>query len=318
MTQLEIALQRLLMRPVPAPLTQLEDWWQRERRLREELGDPTARAIVLAGESGRLGLAFAGGFHAALARLGGGLDPCGVRRVAFCATEAEGAHPRAIKTSLAPEGSGFRIHGEKTWATLGGSAEELLVVCRQGERSDGRPKLVVARVDATAPGVTRTAARPTPFCPEITHCGFGFDTVIDGADLLPGDGYADYLKPFRTVEDSHVQLAVCAYFIGVSGRLGLAPAWSEVLSALLLSCWSVAGLDPKQSTTHAALAGLERQVAELIPGFEEAWSDVGGAEWHAWERDRALLRVAQGARDARREAARRQLASRMAAVRVEA
>ena len=39
------------------------------------------------------------------------------------------------------------------------------------------------------------------------------------ADLLPGDGYDIYLKPFRTIEDIHVHAALIGYLVGVARRL---------------------------------------------------------------------------------------------------
>lgn len=308
---LHAALQRVL-RSEPKALSDLDSWWQRERELRTELQHPGARAIVLGAESARLGLAFAGGFRAALVRLTGSFDPRGERRLAFCATESGGPHPRAIATTLESDGAGFRVRGEKTWATLGESADHLLVVCRRGTQPDGRPDLALVHLEASQPGVERSAARPTPFCPEITHCGFRFDVKVRSDQVLRGDGYADYLKPFRTVEDACVQLAASAYLLGVTRRLGLGPAWQETWSAMLIGAATVAEFDPRSSVTHTALAGLEGQIAGQRDAFEEQWRERGGDEWALWERDRGLLRVASQAREARREAARRQLATHVA------
>src|SRR5437588_11886352 len=72
----------------------------------------------------RIGYAFLAGYRAALARL----DPT-LSRASLCATEEGGAHPRAIKTRLAPQRDGaFVLDGEKTFATLASAAETLLVV----------------------------------------------------------------------------------------------------------------------------------------------------------------------------------------------
>lgn len=301
------ALDRVLHGRFGDPTIDFAAWWVREESLRKEVADPTARAVVLAATSGRLGLAFAGGFRAALVRLTGDLDPVGARRLAFCATEAGGAHPRAITTRLQAEGATLRLRGEKKWATLGDWADELLVVCRRGEQADGRPLLALVRVDVPQPGVSRLPAQATPFCPEITHCGFEFDLALAEDRVLPGDGYADYLKPFRTVEDSYVQLVVCAYLLGVSRRLGLGAEWQELWSAAALTAWTLTTLDPRQPGTHTALAGAEELLQGRRAAFEAVWEAASGDEWTAWERDRGLLRVAQQARDARRAAARRLL-----------
>ena len=46
---------------------------------------------------------------------------------------------------------------------------------------------------------------PTPFAPEIPHARITLANVtVRDEDVLPGDGYARYLKPFRTIEDTFV------------------------------------------------------------------------------------------------------------------
>lgn len=79
------------------------------------------------------------------------------------------------------------------------------------------------------------------------------------AEVLPGDGYDDYIKPFRTLEDVHVHLALGAFLLGDS-----APHWERV-----------------------------------EPG-----------ERARWQRDQALLQIADSARAARTEAAWRALGER--------
>src|SRR5438067_2330425 len=88
----------------------------------------------------RLGHAFAAGYGAALARLfdhaaaAQSLPPFPPPRglVALAATESGGAHPRAIATRLEKEGGALLLRGEKTFVTLAGAAEELLVVASRG------------------------------------------------------------------------------------------------------------------------------------------------------------------------------------------
>src|SRR5690349_23846938 len=56
---------------------------------------------------------------------------------------------------------------------------------------------------------------------------------LDESAILPGDGYSQYVKPFRTVEDIHVQAAVLSYLMREGQRLGWPQGWIERLSALL-------------------------------------------------------------------------------------
>ena len=47
----------------------------------------------------------------------------------------------------------------------------------------------------------RLHATTAAFVPEISHAEVELDRVkVSDADVLPGDGYDDYLKPFRTIE----------------------------------------------------------------------------------------------------------------------
>jgi hypothetical protein len=76
---------------------------------------------------------------------------------------------------------------------------------------------------------------PTRFVPEVPHARLAFDGVaVAHEDVLPGDGYERYIKPFRSVEDIHVTAAVLAYLLAEAGRRGWPASWRErALIALL-------------------------------------------------------------------------------------
>ena len=271
------------------------------RATETKLDAPVDRALAGGARADRLGLAFIAGYTEALRALVPGLT--GV--AALCATEEGGAHPRAIATTLAAG----ELTGRKKWATGANAAATLLVVASTGHDEAGRNRLRVVRVAANAPGV-RIEAAPAPFVPEIQHAEIELDHVrVAEGDVLPGDGYEDYLKPFRSVEDAHVHAALAGYLLGVARRRG----WREHverLLALALATREVALADARRAETHVALAGVlelaTRQVAEL----EATWAAAPDEEWQRWLRDRPLLRVAASARAARRERAWEMLASR--------
>ena len=164
------------------------------------------------------------------------------------------------------------------------------------------------RVPASAPGV-RMISSAAPFVPEIEHAQIELDQVVVAeADILPGDGYDDYLKPFRTVEDAHVHAALAGYLLGVARRRNW-PDLVERMLALALAARAVATAEPKLPTTHVALAGVLALAAREVAELEARWSAAsdaaagGDAEWTRWQRDRALLKTAAAARGARRERA---------------
>ncbi|MFZ5476789.1 MAG: acyl-CoA dehydrogenase [Myxococcota bacterium] len=257
------------------------------------VAEPADRAILGGVTSDRLGHAFAAGYAAALARLAG--DPAAT---SLCVTEEGGAHPRAIRTTLSPEG---RLRGAKAWSTLAGDADVLLVAASVGER-DGRNELRVARVAADAPGVMRTPMPATPFAPEIGHWRVTFaDAPV--LDVLPGDGWERYVRPFRTVEDAHVCLATAAYLVGVARAYGWPRDSAERLVADVVLLRAIAGLAPDEPAVHVALAGAIAGLRERVVATDGLWASVDPEEAARWRRDVALLQVADRARAKRAEVA---------------
>jgi alkylation response protein AidB-like acyl-CoA dehydrogenase len=253
---------------------------------------PFDRALATAAGARSLGEAFLAGYQAALRSLVPVLPE--ERRVCLCATEAQGAHPRAIQARLAREGAGWRLDGRKRWATGAPLADLLLVVASTGVSQDGKNALRVACVDARANGVTLHPMPETPFVPEIPHAEVELVAVALADDaLLPGDGYQRYLKPFRTVEDIHVFAAVLAH---LGGSTTLARELELRVIALLATLRALATADPLAPETHLVLAGTldhgRRLIDEAMPTLEARW-----------QRDRPLLDVATAARAARTEAA---------------
>jgi alkylation response protein AidB-like acyl-CoA dehydrogenase len=259
---------------------------------------PIDRAIVGGALADRLGFAFAAGYDAALAALVPDLPRA--RRV-LAATEQGGGHPRAIRTTLTEAGDALELTGEKQWTTLAHEAGELLVVATRGTDAAGRNRLVVARVDARAPGLVVTPMPEPPFAPEIVHAKVSLEGVrIDRDRVLPGDGYDRYLKPFRTIEDLHVHGAVLGYFAGVLCRQAGDAARIERALALVVAVRALAAEDPRDPGAHLALAGVLREAALFLQDLEPAWAHVDRDERARFERDRALLDIAGKAREARR------------------
>lgn len=265
----------------------------------------------------RLGYAFAAGYSAALARLFEhsarmqGIAPGRAfperplpARLSLCATESGGAHPRAIATRLDKRGGALVLNGEKTFATLAPLAEELLVVASRGLEADGKNRLRLVRVKPSAPGVHVLARPETPFAPEIPHALVRFtDAVIENEDVLPGDGYDHYLKPFRTIEDTHVLAATVGYLHGAARQYDFGRDVGAELVSLALALIDVGARDPAAPLTHIVLAGLFGSVRRLADSLDGRWREVGGDEAARWQRDRPLLQVAEAVRTKRTEAA---------------
>lgn len=289
----------LTARPEPATMESLDAWWRHHQQW-AQLTLPIDRAMAGGFAADRPAYAFASGFHETLGQLA---PQPGHVATAFCATEKGGAHPRAMETTLSPDGDTLRLQGHKTFTTLGTFVDELLVVAKRGER-DGRPALVVARIDAERAGVRRKVLPALPIVPEIPHAELHFDAVVvDPDELLEGDGYLRYLKPMRTVEDCHVLAAMVSWLVQVARRSNWSTSRIEDLVAILPALRTIAGLDPLAPATHVALEGVLRQSHELVQTLQSAWDQVDRPTADRWLRDQALLDIAATARTRRAEAA---------------
>lgn len=271
----------------------------------------------------RLGYAFVGGYSAALARLfdhaarmQGGTpsrpfpEKPLAARVCLCATEADGGHPRSIKTRLDKRGGALVVNGEKTFATLATVSDELLVVASRGIEADGRNRLRIVRVKPNAAGLTITPRDPLPFAPEIPHAVVKLvDVTVENEDVLPGDGYDHWLKPFRTIEDTHVLAATIGYLQGAARAYGFSRDVSAELVSLALALIDVGARDPAAPLTHVVLAGLFGSARRLIGDLDGDWAKAEAEERARWQRDLPLLMVADSVRGLRTDAAWKAIAS---------
>lgn len=298
----------LLSSPPPATACEtVSDWWPRHLALAARHVRTMDLAIAGGFESDRVAWAFASAYQAALRALVPDLSHDVL--AALCVTEATGNAPRDIKTTLsAKPGGGWVLDGAKRWTTLGPGGQLLLVAARDAEAStEERPALRLVRVPGDAAGVHIDTMPPTPFVPEVPHARLRFESVTVREDaLLPGDGYARYVKPFRTVEDLHVHAAILSYLVGEARRRHWPNAWVERAVATLCTFSSLADQDPSSSAVHVALAGALATGEQLAHETDAFWSSMDEAATR-WGRDRALMGIAGAARKARAEAAWKRL-----------
>ena len=243
-----------------------------------------------------VGRAFGAGYQAALRALVPSIDSS---VASMCVTESGGGHPRAIQTTL----SDGLLNGHKTFVTMGPDAEILLVIAKTGVSASGQNILRAARVPSTAPGVNVTARPPLPIVPELPHGEVSLTNVrISDDDVLDGDGYVQYVKPFRTIEDIHVYAAVIGWLVRV-GRTSWPQPTIERLLAHLATLRALGELDPLSPATHIVLGGALAEMNEAIAAADDLWQTVEPDLAAMWQRDRALMQVAQRARTARLESA---------------
>jgi hypothetical protein len=289
----------------PAPIRIRSAADLRAHRAEHGIGHTVEQAALAGLVADGLGWAFAGGYEAALSRL----DPEGMRGSVLgglCATEEGGGHPRAIQSVLTAREGGYLLSGKKSWVTLGSDADVLLVVASVGQEA-GRNRLRVARVPLQREGVRIQETPPLPFVSEIAHAKAIFESVaVAESELLPGDGYDDVLKPFRTIEDVHVMASSLGWGIGVARASEWPRAWIDEAIALVALFCAIGDAPALAPETHVVLAGAQAVATRLMDGAP--WSKSGDALRSRWERDRPLVNVAGNVRAARLEAAWKALA----------
>jgi len=292
------------------PCETVSAWWRQHRALCTAHARTIEQAIVGGYSADRVAWAFATAYQAALRALIPSLPSDAL--VALCVTEADGTAPKAMRSELSVDAHGaLMLNGAKRWTTLGPDGGLFLVAARDTRVFGERPALRLVLVPADAAGVHIESMPPTSFVPEVAHARLRFENVPVTEDaLLPGDGYARYVKPFRTIEDLHVHAAILAYLVREARRLAWPREWIERAMAVLSAYADIAQRDPTSSATHVVLAGALASGEQLAAETDAFWgassaNDPGAAA--RWKRDKALLKIASQARAARLEHAWEQL-----------
>lgn len=322
--------------------------------------DSICRAFWGGFHADRLGYAFVAGYTSALNQLVGPESTPRLIPRSFAVTERGGGHPRAIETQLVEEPDGsLRLRGEKTFASLATTAEEILIVAvrtpasirsaaedgtqradavcgrqsaedgaqRADERADAergrqsaedgadergegreRKRLAVVRIQPKSGGLAIEERPTTPFAPEIPHAKLVLrDVLVEPEALLPGDGYARYVKPFRSMEDLHVLAAALGYVLREAHLNNFSRTVVEGAWALAHAVRSTSTMNITSPETHVALAGIFAQFRSLLDSHHPEWMKSPAATRERWDRDIDLLNVAEAVRQKRTEAAWRAL-----------
>ncbi|MBV4537737.1 acyl-CoA dehydrogenase [Pseudomonas urmiensis] len=257
----------------------------------ERLG--TAAPFELAVLGGRAmatpGLAFLIGYQAALRVL---WPSAPAALGALCATERRSVRPADLHSRL----EGLRVTGRKDFVTAGLEAEWLLVAARC-EAAGESAQLKLAVVYPGEPGVTLEALPTLPLMPEVGHARLTLQQAA--CELLAGDGWDAYVKPFRSLEDLYVLAALVAWLYGV----GQESAWPQALQLRLLGLLGGCAEGSRQCADsvgcHLLLGGLFAQFHALRGELDQALA-AGPEQWaQLWQRDQGVLALATAARDKR-------------------
>ena len=244
-----------------------------------EGADPFALAVRGGRQSGSLGWAFAFGYQGSparpAARLRRGARDRPVRhRVGRGPPPRHRDRPRGRPPDRA---QALRDAGAPGRAAGGPRAH------RGGRRRPAPARGLRGRI-RRAPGAAVRAMPPLPFIPEVPHGQLSLDATPPTV-VLPGDGYTDVLKPFRTVEDAHVSAAVVAWLVGVAQAVSWPDAITEGLLVTVAALAQVAALDPADPATHRLLGGTLASLEAQLDALDPLWIEAPAALRAAWTRD---------------------------------
>jgi alkylation response protein AidB-like acyl-CoA dehydrogenase len=256
--------------------------------LLQQLGNVTPFELAVAGgrRMATPGLAFLVGYQAALRML---WPSAPLSLGALCATEQRSLRPADMQTRL----TDLRLSGRKDFVTAGDAADWLLIAARSEEPGEA-PRLSLAVVYPGEPGVTVEKLPALPLMPDISHGRLQLDGAL--CELLAGDGWDAYVKPFRTLEDVYVLSAMTAWLYGVGQDSDWQQALQLRLLALLAGCAEASRQPPNNPAGHVLLGGLFAQFEALEGEVSQALAD-GPTEWaQMWQRDQGVMQLAAGGR----------------------
>ncbi|MFJ2357552.1 acyl-CoA dehydrogenase [Pseudomonas fluorescens] len=256
--------------------------------LLHQLGSVTPFELAVAGgrRMATPGLAFLVGYQAALRMLWPSAPPS---LGALCATEQRSLRPADMQTRL----TDLRLNGQKDFVTAGDAADWLLIAARSDEPGE-TPRLSLAVVYPGEPGVRVEKLPALPLMPDISHGRLYLDGAL--CELLAGDGWDAYVKPFRTLEDVYVLSAMNAWLYGVGQDSGWSQPLLLRLLALLGGCAEASRQPPNNPAGHVLLGGLFAQFDAFKPEIDRALAE-GNPEWALmWQRDQSVMQLAAGAR----------------------
>lgn len=260
------------------------------------------KAIACGFISDRIAYAFTSGYWSALTRLVPTLPDKKIS--ALCVTEKEGNHPRSIHTTLKSTNENnepvWRLDGSKSFVTCANDADILLIAASTGISPNGQNTIRLIRVDTHTHGIVINPLNDIPFIPEISHGKLELQNVrISSSQILPGDGYTDYVKPFRTLEDIHVTSAILGYMF----RTGCVFNWPQHITSQILSILSgiksISLDNPLDNTLHILLGGISSLFESFVISLEPYWKLTDSKTESQWNRDKKLLTIASNAREKR-------------------
>jgi len=304
--QSETLIRSLLGRPATRPgHSSMADWFAYFCTNTADIHLCIDQAIVGGRISNNMSFAFAAGYQSAIQSL---FKPETRQLASLCVSEKHegkhGNHPRLIQSSLTQQNDQRSLNGSKSFITGACEAEFLYIACSTGSNKDHRPNIKMLALPANQPGIQISETAKLSFVPEVSHGEACFsDVIIANQQILPGDGYLDYIKPFRTIEDIHVFAAVLGFLLGQAMDSNWQHSSIERILSLLVTLRTIGHMPGNQASTHLVLAGCRSQMESLIAETDDEFKQLSPESYADWQRDKALLSIASKAHQARTQKA---------------
>jgi len=294
--------------------TSTSEWFQHFLKITKHLPSTLEQAALGGRFSINMSFAFSAGYQSAIQSL---FQPDARTLASLCITEKEGNHPKNIKSILDERKQDWQLNGSKSFITGANDATQLYIAVttppnpeahskeetiNQTERF--RPKIKILSVPANLSGIKVESMPPLPFVPDISHGTATFEHVnIQPSQVLAGDGYTQYIKPFRTHEDIHILAAILGFRIGEALNSNWSHKSIEAHLMLLSSLLSLKTENFNEPTTHLVFSGCRTQFSALVQQTDEEFKQNNPEGFSDWKRDKALLDIASKAHKVRTQRA---------------
>ena len=254
---------------------------------------PLLVALELGLRATTIGQAFALGYRCALQELLPTLPQD--QWAAFCVTEEAGVHPKKLTTTLSSDNL---ISGEKSFVSMADKATQLIVIAVAGRNGD-RPLLKAVKVSMPVVGAQVDVMPSMGMMPEVGHGKLTLENVP--CEVLEGDGYLDFNKKFRTIEDAHLLMAFTSLILSKSVRFGLDDSLIDECLVIISSLFSLSFEDAPINTLQ--LSGLYKLFEVLRDKFEIQLSEINAGFKSEWERDSKVFGLSKKTRLVKRNKA---------------
>lgn len=271
-----------------------------------EAGDPFSRLVHVAMRADRRTTAAAAGHQAAIFRLFPEIPDGAI--TAFCVSEEGGARPTAIRATLEaqPEGHSL-LSGEKKWGTMSPDADVLFIAASIGnETVDGRERnrIRMVGIPADRDGIHLKPRTHDGIVSEMRIADVSLTNVpVQADEIRPGDGFQDYVKPFRLIEDVFGNAATQIATFCFGRRNGWPKGELENLLGLITHACAIAQTDMGSPAAVLTMSAYFRRSNEVWESLSDSWSRASKDDLDRWHPEVGLLQVAQKARDIGRERA---------------